>query len=127
MDKNQWIDLNNVYIPPHNSTGQDISFRPEIIPTSKNSITCGDFNAHSMMWDQLQPEDARGGEVEDWVVNNEQKVLNDGTRTRVNRATGNWSTPDIVLAGAKVSGKCSWEVQEGLGGSDHSPMLITIK
>jgi len=128
IGKCSWIDLNNVYTPPPHSIGQEIVFSPEIIPVSANSITCGDFNAHSKSWDYIQPEDRRGEEIEEWLAEKEQIPINYATTpTRHNRSTGNGSSPDITLCGSKWSGKCTWSVQECIGGSDHLPILITVQ
>ena len=86
-DKSTWINLNNVYIPPQKSTCQEIDFCPEIIPAPANSIICGDFNAHSRIWDNIQPEENRGHRVEDWIAENELVLLNTGAVTHINRAT----------------------------------------
>ncbi len=127
IGKSTWIDLNNVYAPPSHSIGQEIIFCPDIIPVSANSITCGDFNAHSKTWDLLQPEDRRGEEVETWMADKEQIPINTASvPTRHNRATGNGSSPDITVCGSNWSGRCSWSVQECIGGSDHLPILITV-
>ena len=52
--------------------------------------------------------------------------MNDGSPTRVNRATGNESVPDISLCGTKWQDKFSWSTGEFIGSSDHSPIYITI-
>ena len=128
IGKNNWIDISNVYVPPPHSKGQEINFCPEIIPTSDTSIICGDFNAHTKMWDEVQPEDARGETVENWIIDKELNILNEGrSPTRINRATGNGSTPDLTLCGSKWTGKCKWSVEEDIGGSDHLPILITVQ
>ncbi len=46
------------------------------------------------MWDTNQPSDARGEQLEDWVIAHSASVLNDGTATFLNRATGGLSSPD---------------------------------
>lgn len=48
---NKWLYISNTYIPPPNSKGQTIAFHPEIIPMKEPAIVCGDFNAHSQIWD----------------------------------------------------------------------------
>ena len=129
MGKNNWIPLVNVYIPPHNSVGQDV-IRPafEIIPTSSTSIICGDFNAHSQLWDSSSTEDERGNLVELWMISNELDHLNEKDEaTHINRATSNTSSPDITLCGSKVRAKCGWRVMEAIGKSDHLPILITVE
>ena len=51
--------------------------------------------------------------------------LNDGTATHVNRRTGKESAPDVTIVHANQAEKYEWRVLEGLGGSDHKPILIT--
>ncbi len=46
----------------------------------------GDLNAHSPLWDTNQPSDARGEQLEYWVIAHSASVLNDGTSMLLNRA-----------------------------------------
>ena len=46
----------------------------------------------------MQPEDAVGQGVVDWLGLSGLQVLNDGSATRVNRVTGGLSSPDLSLA-----------------------------
>ncbi len=55
----------------------------------------GDLNAHSPMWDELQPADRRGELVEGWLLSQNASILNDGTAMCVNRGTGGLSTPTL--------------------------------
>ncbi len=84
----------------------------------------GDLNAHSPLWDTNQPSDARGEQLEDWVITHSASVLNDGTATLLNRATGGLSSPNVSLAHPSMADKAEWTVSEDLG-SDH--LLITIE
>lgn len=114
MARGKWITISNVYAPPHNSKGQDITqlVAVDIIPTLKNSLICGDVNAHSPLWDEIQPPDARGNQIVDWVIDKDLSILNTGEPTRVSYITGNKSTPDITLCGRKWKGKCEWAPTE---------------
>ena len=47
--------------------------------------------------------------------------------TWVNKATGNWSSPDLTVCGSAWSGKWGWSVVDDIGGSDHLPILITLQ
>ena len=79
MDKKNWIYITNVYVPPGNSIGQDsIKLRTDAIPAFKSSLICGDFNAHSVLWDSIQPTDDRGEHVLDFAIDRELTILNDG-------------------------------------------------
>ncbi len=41
----------------------------------------GYLNAHYPLWATNQPNDARGEQLEDWVIAHSASVLNDGTAT----------------------------------------------
>ena len=111
LGKDQWVHMTNVYVPPENSIGQDvIELHTEIIPALKSSLICGDFNGHSPIWDGIQPGNSRGNAMVDWVADENLNILNDGSATRVNRETGNGSTPDVTMCGSDWSGKVSWSV-----------------
>ena len=127
LARKKWLYITNTYIPPPNSKGQVINFRPEIIPTKDPGIICGDFNAHCPIWDHNQPSDTRGEEVLDWLVVNNLSALNDGHPTRINRATSNDSTPDITIASPTAKDKCEWTVDDPLASSDHSPIIISYR
>ena len=127
LARKKWLNITNTYIPPPHSKGQVINFRPDIIPTSDPCIICGDFNAHSAVWDPHVPSDNRGEEVIDWLVSNSLTSLNDGKPTHINRATSNDSSPDITIGSASVKDKCDWTVDDPLAGSDHSPIVISYR
>ena len=126
LDKKTWVHITNVYIPPANSVGQEIKFSPEAIPVLQSSVICGDFNGHTSLWDEHQPQDSRGDQVLNWIIDNELDILNVGDRTRESRITGNPSAPDVSLCGRRWYGKCTWNTEEDIGGSDHLPILITL-
>ena len=92
------IDLYNVYLP--NTATQHTSFDPSLMKPGPSSLFLGDLNGHSQMWDPIQPQDQRGDEILDWILDNDLHILNDGSATRTSRITGNDSTPDISLCGA---------------------------
>ena len=120
QSKNKWLTLNNFYIPDGT---MDLSW----IPTEENTIYARDFNGHSQLWDNIQPEDTRGGEILDWMLDNDLTCLNDGSPTRVNRGTGGLSTPDITFISRNLSTKVKWHVVEDTDmGSDHSPIVIEV-
>ena len=55
----------------------------------------GDLNGHALLWDNIQESDARGEDLVDWLQEKNMGCCNDGTPTRINRATGRGSSPDI--------------------------------
>ena len=127
MTRKKWITATNVYCPPKNSTGHTIQLDLNSIPVSPSSIICGDINAHSPVWDESQPEDARGEDVVEWACHKSLDILNDGSATRINKATEAGSSPDVTLCGSVWKSKCVWSVDdEDLGGSDHSAIIIVV-
>ena len=78
--KSLWIEVYNIYLP--NTTTQQTHFDPNLINPSPHSIIIGDFNSHSHLWDHVQPPDAWGNNITDWIINKDQQVLNDGSATR---------------------------------------------
>ena len=127
MARNKWVTATNVYCPPGCSSGQIIKLDLDSIPVSSSSIICGDINAHSPIWDLIQPEDDRGQDVVEWSSLKSLSILNDGSVTRINTATGNGSSPDLTFCGRVWQNKCTWSVDdEGIGSSDHSAIIINI-
>ena len=127
LGNKKWITLTNFYCPPSNSSGQEISFELNSIPASASSLICGDFNAHNLIWDTIQPEDDRGADVQEWSNLKNLSILNDGSVTRHNPQTSNGSTPDLTICGSVWNDWCTWSVdEEEIGGSDHLPVIITV-
>ena len=126
LNRAKWIHITNLYVPPVNSACLEVNFNPRKIPT-ENCLILGDFNAHSQLWDSSSPLDNRGEEVEDWIFTNGLVTLNDGSSTRINKHTGNESSPDVSLASPEWKKKCSWSIGEQLGISDHLPINVTVQ
>ena len=117
----KWITVNNLYCPGKDEL--DLSW----IPVDNNSIFAGDFNGHSQIWDHIQPTDDRGEKIVDWVIQRELQCVNDGSPTRINRATGGLSTPDITLVTSGLQTKTKWTtVKDTSMGSDHQPIIIEL-
>ena len=127
LSRNKWVTVTNLYCPPVNSTGQEISLELNSIPKSASSIIFGDFNAHHPIWDEVQPEDTRGIDVVEWANDNSLTILSNGSPTRHSRVTAGCSSPDLTICGAAWEDKCQWAVDdEEIGGSDHLPIVVTI-
>ena len=83
------------------------------------------MNAHAAAWDPHQPEDPLGRAIEEWSCDTSLTILNDGSATRMNPATGGSSAPDVTLASGGLGGGATWETGAGIG-SDHLPIITTI-
>ena len=132
MEKRKWITITNVYCPPRRSHTSNVKLNLEEVITSPDSLTVGDFNAHSGLWDLNQPEDDRGETLLEWASSHDLTILNDGSPTRLNKSrlasekTGGLSAPDVSICGATWLSKTSWKTSEAIGNSDHAPIEITI-
>ena len=127
LNRSKWVTATNLYCPPVNSTGQEISLELSSIPKAASSIICGDFNAHHPIWDFIQPEDDRGTDIVEWAHTNSLAILNDDSVTRNSRVTGRGSSPDLTICGSVWENKCNWSVDDvEIGGSDHLPVIINV-
>ncbi len=105
--------------------GQDVL---ALAPTESGNLFLagGDLNAHSPLWDEHQQADQRGELVDDWLLSQNARILNDGTATCVNRGTGGLSKPDITTVSNAWSTGTEWTVGEDLG-SNRLPITTTIR
>ena len=128
MSKNKWMTITNLYCPPVNSKGQDISecIATELIPSLASSFIAGDFNAHCPLWEDDYPEDKRGEQVAEWAMEKELSILNTGAPTRTNIVSGRGTAPDVTLCGKWWNNKCDWYVEGPIGSSDHLPIVTSI-
>lgn len=90
-------------------------------------LVAGDFNSHSQSWG-YEEMDARGEEVEDWMMENNLILINqaDDKPTCFSRAWKTTSTPDLAIATEDIHKLTSREVSTQLGGSDHLPVILNI-
>ena len=109
------ITCANVYCPPTRGALQGQEFQTSELLSAENTLIGGDLNAHSNTWDQWQPEDGMGGKIEDWLLNNNFSVANDGSATRVNVGTGGKSAPDITLVHSSWLEKIEWSPTDCMG------------
>lgn len=116
----------NVYAPPVRSQ-IDGSAVLDLSPlaVSDRHIYCGDWNAHSLLWDSNSPEDQAGEILEAWMEERRLSCCNDGSMTHVNRGTGNESCPDLTVISSSLLQLAEWKVLSRLG-SDHFPILCEI-
>jgi hypothetical protein len=88
-------------------------------------ICCGDFNAHSTLWDKR--DDGNGAVIEELMEMKDLVCLNDGRGTRINVRTGTEAAIDITLVSSSLAGICLWEVLSGTTiGSDHYPIVVEV-
>ena len=119
-DKN--LTICNLYSPPNKAINLQI-----LQPNSENWMIVGDFNSHSPSWG-YPSINAKGEEVEHWIVSNRLVLINTPTDppTFYSRVWKTTSTPDIAIATDNIQKIAKREVSEQLGGSDHTPVILTL-
>ena len=75
--KTQWLHLHNVYLA--NTDNQAARLDASMINATPNSTIIGDFNGHSHFWGSIQPSDAAGKELQEWIYDLNLQILNDGS------------------------------------------------
>jgi hypothetical protein len=63
--------------------------------------------------------------LEEWILDNDLITLNDGSNTRINRATKGLSAPDVTLVHTSLGAGTTWK-RLGPRGSDHFPLLCEV-
>ncbi len=100
-----------------------IDGKPDIqqaISDQEQSILCGDFNAHHLIWGPTQ--DRRGELLLDQIeTSTKHTILNTGEPTHIS-GTG----IDITIASNSLAGKCEWGIHPYLV-SDHYAIQTTIR
>ncbi len=77
----------NIYAAPIRSAGITDTLDFARLQMGHLTFLGRDLNSHSPLWDTNQPSDARGEQLEDWIIAHSASVLNDGTTTLLDRAT----------------------------------------
>jgi ribonuclease HI/exonuclease III len=126
-NKKQTIRIMNIYVPPARwgaEGGTQVhAFNPDKICTRGKFVLCGDVNAHGA-WDRFQPEDKAGRDLDEWMTSKHLVCHNTRGASRINRATGGKSTPDVTIAKASVD-ISNWQFEDDIG-SDHAPITFEI-
>ncbi len=124
--RRKWATFHNICAAPIRSAG--ITDRPNFAHLQMGHLTFlgGDLNAHSHLWDTNQPRDARGEQLDYWVIVHSASVRNDETAVLLNRTTGGLRSLDVSLAHPSLADKAEWTLGEDLG-SDQLPITIELR
>ena len=117
------MTVSNIYSPPD----KQIQLHNIKVEPQSWTIT-GDFNSHSPCWGYEQLNN-KGEKVEHWITENRLILINkpDDPDTFYSRTWRTTSTPDLAIATDDIQGTAEQEVSSQLGGSDHRPVIISIK
>ncbi len=88
-------------------------------------IISGDTNAHSPVWGNDKYDQNRGASLENFIIEKELCILNDGSPTWRNRR---YTTRiDLTLVNGKLKNKCTgWEAKFVFSISEHALIRMTI-
>lgn len=87
-------------------------------------IIVGDFNAHNTIWGS-ESSYARGNIMEQFINNCRACILNSGSSTHLNIASGKFYAIDLSPSDPRTISALTWRTLNSLYDSDHYPILIT--
>lgn len=118
----EYLNLVFIYNPPNNEIDiSTLSDWLEACSALPNLMITGDFNAQHGLW---------GSDMENTLgrlLSNSLEILrtlNNGCATRIYYKV---SCPDLTLCSLELYNRIVWEVGQDSGGSDHFPILYSIK
>ena len=123
MLKDCSINICNVYFPNDvNVTLAELNRLIKEIPYPR--LILGDFNAKHGSWGSEIRDDYRGILLNDWAIDSDLHILNDGSLTRYDRYLDSYSHIDISFIDNRISSKFSWETYPNRAISDHFPIVL---
>ena len=119
------ITIVNYYNPCKQISDVEIDSLINKVNDKTKTIIVGDFNSHNTIWGS-DKTNTNGRLVENFVLQNDLVILNDGSGTRLDPHSGKTSCLDLSLVSSSLAGICSWKVLPTNFGSDHFPILIDM-
>ena len=121
--QDRMMNIVNYYCPNDKKLSLDMIQVPD-----SGFLIAGDFNSWSQSWG-YNTMDNRGEEVEAWQDEHHLILVNNPTDTPTfySRRWHTTSTPDLAFCTEDMHRKISRQVGEQLGGSDHRPVILTIR
>lgn len=125
LPNNGTITIANIYNQPgFYSNFNDIHQLTDALP--KPTLLVGDFNAHSLLWDDSHQSDPAGSNIEDFLTNTDFCCLNESDApTHFSNAHNTFSSVDVSLCTADISERFKWNVCDDNYTSDHFPIILT--
>ena len=131
--------LSNVYVKI-GTEFDNVFFRDfkALCKSYTNQIITGDFNAKNNIWGIVNERsgqiregviqgDKRGIKINDIINNANGQILNDGRATRLGNKGQKDSAIDLTIAFGQYLIDSVWDISNDNYGSDHLPLIITIK
>lgn len=122
--KSRKFTLISAYIQP-TATFDTERLERVIQNTPSPHILCGDFNAHHELWGGIR-NDKRGNTISELISKLNLALLNDG-RPTFYRGTTVSSALDLSFVSSSFLQNVSWTTDIETRGSDHYPILLTVR
>ena len=123
--KNKDLCIASIYVPPGTSINhRQLWSSVTILPSP--FLILGDMNSHGTAWGESY-DDNRAGIIYDLCDDFNLTILNTGEATRIPKPPAQESRLDISLCSNSLSLDCQWKVIDDPHGSDHLPIIISIK
>jgi exonuclease III/ribonuclease HI len=114
----------SIYIPP--GSVQYSSALSELFEQLEEPfLLLGDFNAHHLAWGS-QTCNALGRHIADTTLDNQCVILNNGSSTRIDPATGNTSAIDVTICSESIASRFTWRTLSDTHNSDHFPITVSL-
>ena len=102
MFKNTSLNICNIYFPSDVDVNiSDLNKLIKDVPSPR--LILGDFNAKHASWGSDERNEARGTLINNWALDNDLCILNDGSPTRYDRYLNDYSHIDITLLDNRIS------------------------
>ncbi|ESO11934.1 hypothetical protein HELRODRAFT_167028 [Helobdella robusta] len=122
---NKSFTICNGYIKPNNiMKSEELKQLIQQIP--KPFLLVGDFNAHNQLWGS-QNSNTQGKELEKTIIENNICLIKPTAPTMFHEHTNTSSIIDLVMTSPTMFEDIEWEAEEDLHGSDHFPIILTMK
>ena len=118
------ITICSLYLPPSENLNFVLLSRLiDQLPTP--FVICGDFNGHSITWG-CDRNNSQGDRTDYFITENNVCLLNDGSYTYLQPATGTFTAIDLSLCSPNIRMEIDCMVESDIYGSDHVPIIFFI-
>ncbi len=121
------INVYNEKCQKQNSNEYTIERKLTSIELSRNSIICGDFNAHHQCWNSRIASSIRANSLIEWLNKFNCELINTPDQYTFTRGTSS-SVIDLIFATVDLASKITkWSINDDAGtGSDHEVIEFSI-
>ena len=117
LSTSKTIPVCSLYLPP--SENLNIVLLTHLIEQLPNLfVICGDFNGHIMTWG-CDKNNSWGDRIDDFIIENNICLLNDGSYTYLHPDTGTFTGIDLSVCSLDILMVIDFMVKSDSYGSDH--------